>query len=60
MYSFSTKKGEFEAHLPFAKVGPGTHVVAARIASPVDFNATIQLVRIFVAQMLTALTVLSG
>jgi Fe-S-cluster-containing hydrogenase component 2 len=36
-----TKKGEFEAHLPFDQVRRGTHVVAARVVGPVAFNATI-------------------
>ena len=35
------KKGEFEAHLPFDQVRRGTHVVAARVAGPVAFGATI-------------------
>lgn len=36
-----TKKGEFEARLPFDQVRRGTHVVAARAVGPIGFNATI-------------------
>jgi CRP-like cAMP-binding protein/Fe-S-cluster-containing hydrogenase component 2 len=35
------KRGEYVASLPLARLGKGTHVVAARVAAPVPFAATI-------------------
>ena len=35
------KRGEYVANLPLARIGKGTHVVAAKVIAPVPFDATI-------------------